>query len=311
MFFEPEGDLQVLTNLLLKKELFDAGDPAHEAIVPEIFIDGGAMRGTCGAGHAASLEKNGIFRTPVKIYAASTGFPVALCACTGQVQEVRETYWEYCSTEDFFSRKRMRHEGQAMNIDGLVKNLSGRIRVEALPQSPLDFYGVMTCAETGQGVLIEEKKSINPLNDMRASIALPWFSHANVDIGGGRRCVDGAGAYPFLARLAQSNSTDVLVLANSPKGEGPSALGGLASSIFLRSLPPKTREAFASQPQRYVNDLAEFRKPKAFRKLILWMSKKNTIGPFEQDSAKLKAASYEAEKFLDGLFAQCRLSASA
>ncbi|MGB4076829.1 MAG: patatin-like phospholipase family protein [Minisyncoccia bacterium] len=306
--FEFEGDLGVLENFLIKQELYEAGDPAHEEIRSELYIDGGGTRCTCSAGHGRSLEKNGVFEIMDAVYATSGGFPVALGAATGQVQELRDVFWEYCSREEFFSRERMFRKGQAMNIDGLTAHLRKKIKVVNMHQSRMRLYGALTCAETGAGVVVDVKKSIDPLNDMRAAIAMPWFSHGNVEIGG-KSFLDGAGAYPFLARLAlHSNATDVLVLANSPKGEGPNAFGGLAASMFLRSMPEKVRRVFETQSQRYQESLAEFRKSQKFRKLILWMGKKiKNLGPFEQDSEKLKAASYAAEHFLDNLIAKCRL----
>lgn len=309
-----EGNLSVLRNLLEKRALLAAGDPRHTRYRTALAIRGGALCGTYCAGQLAALHDCNLTDAFDSAYTASTGTPAAAFFFAGQVHEGREIYWRECVTDRFLSLRRYAvwrsglGQERAMDIDYLGGVFHGnnergtKLDVGALQNARTAFYAAAT-GKNGRGALIDMRSTPQPIDAIKASIAIPGLSRGGVDVDG-ETYYDGEAAYPFpaLAALEREEPTDILVLANCPKpkdGSGDKPV----SPDFLRELDEKTRGLFATKHQRFVTQLNALRAQSKCRYLILWTD--GAVDPFDRNATKLEAASRRAESHLGALLAEC------
>ncbi len=312
-----EGNiLGVLDSLIEKKRLLALADPRHERIRPMLVVQGGALRGVSAAGHSVAFENHGLTDAFDASFTASTGSPVESYRLSGQVRLGRTIYWNECTTSAFLDFRRMFKNGHIMDIDFLCEVFRGNtgrklcLDVAAMQQSRTEFFAAVTYAKTGEGAFIDMKKAIDPINVIRASIALPFVSHGNVEIEG-EPYLDGAVAFPFPATeaLRRFQPTDVLVLANCPRDEVPGAFEGRIASRIPGTISPGVKKAFDTQGARYSREISAFRKTTGLRWAIAWADK--VIRPFEQNPGLLETASLQAEGLMNGLLAERKLSVCA
>jgi predicted acylesterase/phospholipase RssA len=134
---------------------------------------------------------------------------------------------------------------------------------------------------------------------LRASMALPGFTHGNVSIGG-RRYLDGAVALPLPARLLMRyQPTDVLFLANRSKASTDSRLNKIASRLMTSSYSKRIQTLFMSRNARLAKELKYLRESSC-RIAIVWSD--GEVGAYERDKQKLTAAVERAHTHLYNLF---------
>ena len=302
-----EGNVEVFERLFLKQKLLSEGNPLHAAIRPILVVQGGAMRGVYAAGEVTALHDHGLTHVFDAEITASTGTPIIAYKLAEQVRLGRTIYWTECATREFLSLRR-RKGGYVMDIDYLCEVFRGntarnvRLDVDTLRRSRTQFYAAVTSTKTGVGSLIHMQEACDPINVIRASIAMPWLSHGDVKIGD-ESYLDGAVAFPFPATEAfRFNPTDILVLANCPKDEQAGGAEGFAASLLPGSLSAGVRKSFATIGERYTRELSVFRRQKECCWGILWTD--NDVRSFDQNPKKLEAASLRAEEHLNTLLSE-------
>jgi predicted acylesterase/phospholipase RssA len=314
-----EGNFQVLQNLRIKRDLLSRGDPRHELFRTAIGVGGGALLGTYGAGQLASLFEHGHKDTFDVALTASTGTPATLFFVSGQVDEARSVYWKECVTPRFLSLRRFiaraipgNEHLFAMDIDYLANVFRGlndrglQLDIEALRRSRTAFYAAATSGN-GDAALIDVRSAEDPIEVMKASIAIPGISRGNVKIGD-ELYFDGMGAVPFppTQLVEWFAPTDILFLANCPKPRGRSAP---VPSSYLKDLPSGARVVFETYHERFESELALLRARTDVRWAIIWTDE--LVDPFERDSQKLKDASERAKTHLSDLLSQTTVSLTA
>lgn len=316
MYFE--GNEEVLSNLFRKKRLLTDGDLQHQAIKPAILICGGTMRGVYGGGGTIALEKAGLTNVFDVAVGVSTGSPVLGYFLAGHVEKNLSVYWEECITKNFLSKRRFVTGGPVVDTDWLCKVFRGevsskKLNQEVLIRSRTSFHTAVTCADTGDGVLLDAKTlpdNLDVVEAIRASIALPGLSRGVVTIGG-KRYVDGAGGFPFPATkiIREFKPTDLLIFANCPESEftDENILQPLIVEQFLSTFTPPLREVFANINKTALRDIEATRAQKKCRVAIIWSDEK--IGSFEMNGEKLKAAAMDTQERFAGLLTKAKREA--
>lgn len=307
-----EGNLEVLQNLRIKRDLLARGDARHELFKTAIGVGGGALLGTYGAGQLASLSEHGHIDTFDVALTASTGTPATLFFVSGQVNEARSVYWKECVTSRFLSLRRFiaraipgNEHLFAMDIDYLADVFRGvndrglSLDTDAVRRARTVLYAAAT-SQHGEPALIDMRHADDPVEVMKASIAIPGISRGNVKIGN-ELYFDGMGAVPFppTQLIEQFGSTDVLFLANCPKPQGR---GTPVPSGYLKDLPSGARKMFETYHERFTSELEALRARTDCRWAIIWTD--GLVDPFERDAKKLEEASHRAKEHLNHLLLQ-------
>jgi predicted patatin/cPLA2 family phospholipase len=308
-----EGNLDVLRNLFVARSFKERDDPRFEHYVFGFAGQGGAMRGTYGAGQLAAFERHRLMSLFKFGVAASTFSPTLAFSLTGNVVFNRSVYWKECASRKFLLLVRPflpnpELRGPMMDIDYLCDVFRGnnergiRLDIEALRQSPTALYVAVTKSD-GSPVLIDIRTAADPIEVIKASIAMPGISRGHVDLGDDVY-FDGSGAVPFSATEAvRFEPTDLVIVANCPKPKD-----GACSEIpaqLLSTLPEGARTAFENLHRGFTDGLAWLRKQRDFRWLILW-SPPSGVWLLERNASRIEAASLRAEDHLHGLLEQCR-----
>ncbi len=303
MFFE--GNPETLARLAEKRDLLKAGDARHEEIRPALIVLSGLMRGVDAGGKIAALYARDLMSAFDYAFGLSTGIPPTLYGGAGQIRDGISVYWNECVTSAFLSIRRALTGGFAMDIDFLASVFRGEtprkigLDQDAVRRSRTAYYAGVTCAETGEGVFLDVKET-DMVEAMRASIAAPGLSHADVVING-RRYMDGDGGFPFPARavIERYHPTDILVLANRPYQSKDEGLSRWLPHVS-RSLPQVVLDTFASRATRFEEELAYLRRQTACNWAISWSG---NIKSLEQNAATLEQTARNAEREFDALLA--------
>jgi predicted patatin/cPLA2 family phospholipase len=305
-----EGDTEVLARLFKKKRSMHGDDDEHSTIHPLLLALGGTMRGVYGGGQVTALEEFDLAETFDTMVGVSTGMPVISYFCAGQAALGASIYYEECSTARFMRISRL-----MLNADYLGSIFRGQEGNKALDQSRIRksrsrIYAAVTCAETGEGSLLDLKEDLSDMvQAIRASIAIPRLTGGPVLVGT-QRYLDGVGGFPFPAHeiIEQFNPTDVLILANSPEPSTPSFSTSTGIGALSSGYPPPVVKAFTDSSKRFVDELQWLRTEQPCRVAILWTD--GEIGQFEQDPVKLRAAASRAQHHLRSLLLTAKDSAS-
>ncbi len=315
MLFEDtlvEGNLdEVLRAFLIKRDLLEREDSRHREFRIGLAGNGGALCGVYGAGQLSALNTHRLIHVPDVALASSTNAPVFSFAFAGDVDRGSTVYWHECLTQEFLSLRRLLpiFDGHAMNIDYLCDVFRGhndrgiKLDVDAIRTLRTAFY-VAATTSTGDAALIDMRTAEDPIEGIKASIAIPGVSRGFVDIGGEMH-FDGEGAVPFPGAelLRRFDLTHLLVLANRPrpaKNEPPDPTG----SAYLRTLPEGARRTFETRHERFMNDLAYVRNETACTVAILWTD--GLVTPFSRSRDSLEGAWERAKAHLLRRLAGCR-----
>ena len=175
------------------------------------------MRSIYSAGGAVALAQLGFSELFDEVYATSAGVMNASYFLSNQPLLGITIYYESCTTALFMNPLRL---WKILDIDYLfdqVIKVDKPLDVEKIMSSPTSFFVALIDKETGDGRLIDTKKTATPLLDvLKAATAMPVLYNRSVPVDG-RNCIDGGLAIPFPLRQALSRGcTDVLVLLTRP-----------------------------------------------------------------------------------------------
>jgi predicted patatin/cPLA2 family phospholipase len=304
MFFE--GNTEVFTHLLKKQRLLAAHDAQHATIRPLLLILSGTMRGVYGGGQVIALERFGLTRAFDVAVGISTGAPTVAYFLAKQAVVGTSIYCKECTTNRFISVPRL-----TVDVDYIADVLRGVGSPKGLDQQAIyasrsQFFVGVTCAETGEAVLIDAKTDTSDVvHAIRASIAIPGLTRGPVMLGG-KPYLDGVGAHPLPIRLLleRFQPTDILVCANGPVNERGRRLERLAWLLMTAKNPPAVQTAFTTRATRFTNELEYLRTQEHCRFAVLWSD--DRIGHLTQKPHELSAAAQRAEQHLSELLDEAR-----
>jgi predicted patatin/cPLA2 family phospholipase len=247
-----------------------------------------------------ALERFGLSEAFDVVVGVSTGAPTAAYFLSRQTAVGTSIYCEECTTARFFSFARFR-----MNADYLAEVFRShpekKLHQAAVLASRSEYFVGVTCAETGEGELLDAKATKpDSVQAIRASIAIPALTPEPVIVNG-KRYLDGGGALPFPAHkvIEEFKPTDVLVLANYPRKAKQGGVERFVGPLFFRSLTPAAREIFRTRHRRFAEGLAYLRAQGHCSFAILWSDEE--IGLFERSPKKLIAAKERADTHLSAI----------
>jgi predicted patatin/cPLA2 family phospholipase len=319
MPFECEGDLRVLDSVIQRSRRFEAGASCHEDTRPWLIVSGGALCGTYCAGQLSALLRARLKNGFVGARASSTGSPGVTSFASETVFDARSMYWIECTYEQFLSLQRLAlwlpgiGLAPAMNIDYLCDVFRGTnergvrlVNHDKLRAWQTDFRIAVTRLD-GSGAFLDMRTVEDPIEAVKASIAIPGISRGYVRVGD-EILFDGdaTGSLP-VAEVLRHSPTDILVLANRPKPREDEAgrviPDPMMPSRYLESLPRGVQNAFSTKHLRYVEELNLLRTQTICRYLIIWTD--GVVGPFNRNPKKLEAAALRADEHLGGLLENC------
>jgi len=304
MFFE--GSKEVFTRLFEKQRLLAARDSRHSNIRPLLLILSGTMRGVYGGGQVIALERFGLSEVFDTVVGVSTGTPTAAYFLAKQAVLGTSIYCEECITDKFISPWRLK-----VDVGYLADVFRGHQSFKMLDQQAIHssrsaFFAAATCAQTGEGILIDAKEAKPDIvQAIKASIAIPGFTKP-VRIGD-RHYLDGAGAHPFPFRVSMQcfAPTDMLILANCPN-EDKAKLGTrnmVLTVLATLGLPRLVRSTFINHRKRFMEELS-FLRLHGCRCSIFWSDRE--VSGFERNQRKLVTAKERATEHLSELLAEAR-----
>jgi predicted patatin/cPLA2 family phospholipase len=244
--FNAEESRSFFDRLLIKRQLYRAGDIKHESTRTAVIASGGGMAGIFAAGVLYGLEQSDfsdVFDVAVGVSsgAASLAYFITRQAVTG-----RSIY-----TEDLAGNKFIKFQKgmPAVDVDYLedIFRTKKPLDVSTLVQSRTHLYVTVTDVETCEPVLLSAKKSGDVISAVRASMAMPVRYNVRTPVSiNGRLYMDGAisAPVPFAQLLDVYDPTDILIVLNRPLDKIKSPPGFLKRRIlkqYLSKLPLRLR----------------------------------------------------------------------
>ncbi|MDO8523865.1 MAG: patatin-like phospholipase family protein, partial [bacterium] len=313
-----EGDPEVLKNLFRKKDLLQRRDSRHQEIKPLLLIGHGAQRGVFGGAQAIALERAGLSDAFDTVVGVSAGAPTAAYFLAGQSALGTSIYYEECASKRFISKRRYFWGERIMNTGYLCDVMRGnesnkKLDIRALRASRPEAFAVATHKEGGHGVFLDMKRSVDPVEIIHASIAVPGVASNGVEIADELYLDGGASPLPVSDVIDEFHPTDILILANrSEDGEFWSTLMEyLFEEPFLTGLPEVTHNKFSKkQREKAFKDALTFiRSQSGCRMAILWTDDK--IRSSTQNRQKLRSAAQRSFRYLTKLLKEAKREVKA
>lgn len=309
----PEGGFEchgnVMRHLKMKKVMLQRGDADHREIRPLLLGLSGVFRGVEGGAALVSLEKNGYRDVFDDAVAVSTSAPAVAYFLSGQAEIGETIYSEECLAGKFIPLNLWSlierfvlmeiGSGSLMDTKDLCNVFRGIVSNKPLNQQALKlvrtrFGVVVTRCHDGEGIILNAQKTEpDPVEAIRAAIAVPGVSNGKVSIGG-VEYIDGVGSMPFPIDLVirEFDPTDILVLANRPEGDHEHVVEQLLTEFATHGESERVREEFRNREQRFNEGLESLRNWKG-RWDIVWND--HAIRAVETDAEKLRSAARRAE----------------
>lgn len=300
---EAEGDYKTVFADIKKfaKERAEGREPNEG---PLLMALSGTQRGVYGGGGGIALEQLGLrygFKTAVGV---STGSPGISYFLAGQIENSVSIHWEENKGKEFINLRRSGKGESTVDITWLVEKVfkSGpkKLDIDALKNNPTDLYYAATDAITGEGELLEMKKLEDPVEGIRASIAIPELYTEKVKInydGVTREFVDGCVAYPFPFTEIRKyvNPTSVLVFTNCPKNEPETFFKMLFRKYKSLVVSSSLEKGVLEGDEVFERELYEL-KNSGIPYLLIWAD--DNVGSYEQNPEKLKQAAEDSKNFV-------------
>jgi predicted patatin/cPLA2 family phospholipase len=225
------------------------------------------MRSIYSAGGAVALAQLGFSELFDEVYATSAGVMNAAYFLTNQPLLGITIYYESCTTALFMNPMRL---WKILDIDYLfdqVIKVDKPLDVDNIISSPTRFFVAVIDKATGDGFLVDTRKTATPLLDvLKAATAMPVLYNRSVSVDG-RFCIDGGLAIPFPLRQALARGcTDVLVLLTRSadyRSKGPTRMSRRMFDLICARGSAGLNRTFAEhhEPANEYRDLAFGRSP--------------------------------------------------
>lgn len=300
---EVEGDYKkVFADIRDFRDKRNSGEEPVDG--PLLIALSGTQRGVYGGGGGIALEDMGFrngFKTALGV---STGSPGISYFLSGQLKQCISIYWEENTGEEFIDLRRSGENESTVDITWLVEKVfkqgPKKLDTEALKNNPTELYYAATDAYTGKGELLNMRKLDDPVEGIKASIAIPELYKEKVKIkyeGETREFVDGAVAYPFpvVEILELVRPTSILVFANRPKELPKSIISTLINKYKSLVVSTQFEKDILEGDQIFDSELYELRNC-GIPYTIVWTDDK--VGSYEKNPKKLKQAAEDFKNFV-------------
>ena len=303
MRFEFEGDPEVLRNVVLQAEFVRTGNKHADDLNPTLYVGPGVQRSVMGAGHGRAMERRGLISAFKVMVGCSGGFASTIFGPGGQIEKQIDTYWTEAASKQFFDLKRLVTRKPIEDTKFLCDAFRQRLNLKAFHASPIEVWACVTCANTGEGRLLDAKDPRHhPADYVQASISIPSLCAGPVLIHG-HPYYDGAGAMPMPTReiIERFRPTDLLIFPNCSKRDKDTMMSRIAAKMGTMGQSPIIQATFMTSDARRRDGIEYLRSQKEVRWAIIWGE---GIGTFESNPVKLENAAREADEFFEDLLQQ-------
>jgi predicted patatin/cPLA2 family phospholipase len=225
-----------------------------------LLLLSGGMAGIYGGAIAAALEQCGLVHFTY-VVGISAGALTAAYLVAGQAAVGASLYCEELAGKQFINYFR---RGKILDLDfaeQLLRQGQKRLHVEAIARSASRLSIGVTSYPDGQGLWLDAQcPTIDPITALKSSAAIPGLYDAPIYPLLGRRCIDGAIAFPFpmCEVVARFQPTHIVVIANHPLHR-VSAVPPCEESLFIRTqrhVPEQLRHLMLQRYVRFQEGLA-------------------------------------------------------
>ena len=250
-----QGNPELISNLIKKRQLLQQGDPAHKKIRPLLLImSGGAGGGVLGAGAAMGLVEMNLVWAFDTVLGISTGAGIGAYILCGKENASlgASIYYEECCTLKFFNPFRV----PMVNIDfieTLLRNGRKALDLTRLQESRPEFWVAANHSETGDLIFIDAKSAKpDTIAAVKDAIALPGRLYGKPVKVDEIPLLDNFSA-PFPAKeiCARFQPTDILVIANATADKWEQRSPVFHERLLFRDLPRKFREKLQERTKRF------------------------------------------------------------
>lgn len=255
-----EGDTGVIDALKVKKRLMDAGEK-HGHIRPLLFIDGGLMKGTYGAGAVVALEELGFTNVFDNAVGVSSGAPTVSYFVSGDARRGVSIYSEEACNRKFINPWRFWNQVDTFYFAATLRGVTNKgLDMAKMLAARTKVFIAVADFETGKPKLLQPTAGEELLQAIQASVLMPNVSTDIVkfkDI----RYVDGGFTRPHALKkaLEQIDATHVLVIANQDKTITtlPRLERFLNHTLYRRRMPKALRFAAHERKRERMKVIAE------------------------------------------------------
>lgn len=206
-------------NNLKPKEIIKKLLPYQKKEKWALVLEGGAMRCIFTAGVLDSIHETARNRFDF-IVSVSAGSGCGVSFIADQKGRSQKIFVDYLSTSEFIDFRRFLKGRHIMDLGYAIREINDKmlpINFEKFNASRTKFYTILTCAETGEAVVIEPKQE-DLVEAVIASCNLPYLTTTPA-VYKGRKFVDGGVADPIPVQDALDlGATKIVVVATRPRG---------------------------------------------------------------------------------------------
>jgi predicted patatin/cPLA2 family phospholipase len=297
MFFE--GDVTSLVEAMrLKRELIKS-NATYEG--PRIlFIGGGGVMYGCEAGGTVTaFAEAGYGDVFDWVLGLSTSAPGVTYFLSGNPRVGTSIYYEECCTKEFLDPFRIHKPVDTVYLDRVFRGETGKpYNLNRVFEHRTELLIGVTNARTGKQNILRPKTGEELYRVILASISIPGITGRPI-VHQGRGYTDGAMSNPLPVKqlIGALNPTHVLVIPNRTKDvtcEVPRFERVLNDVLFRSRISPAMREMMRRRRARLREALRWLRQDCPIPYVVAWSE--GTIGKFERDPCRIKAAAVLAEE---------------
>lgn len=306
------GDHEVIKNLLLKKRLLKENNLQHEKIRTLLILPPGIMLGSIQAGAVTGLEKVGLIPAFDTILGVSSGSVVAYYAIAGEIAVGTSIIFDDMVRDHFIDVSRVRSLVDLDSFENTMRSVKP-ISTETLKKARPEFYAGTTDIKSGKGILVDVKKSPDPLSVIIASCCIPVVTGGRRSTVGEHICLDGGLAFPMpiTEGIKRFTPTDVLIISGKGLEEErplPLYTDVAMKKIFSEGVLPQVIADLIVGRHMVINqELAYFmgkrKAPDGVRLGIIYPAK-SQVSPVTLNPDLLQKAVLLAKRYVEELFTE-------
>jgi len=294
-----EGDVTSLVEAMrLKRELVRSDSAYDEPRI--LFVGGGGVMYGCEAGGTVTaFAEAGYGDVFDWVLGLSTSAPGVAYFLSGNPRVGTSIYYEECCTKDFLDPMRLYRPVDTAYLDRVFRGETGKpYDLKRVFEHRTKLLIGITNAVTGKQNIVRPKTSEDLYRAILASISIPGIAGKAISYQG-RGYTDGAMSNPLPLRqlIGSLKPTHVLVLPNRTREVSrtvPQSERVLNDIVFRLRISPVMREMMRRRRARLLESLRWLREDSTVPFVIAWSE--GSIGKFERDAGRIKAASIRAEE---------------
>ena len=228
-----------------------------------LVIEGGGSRATYSTGMVGVIHELGLTSCFDAVYGSSAGALNGAWLLCGRTPQAMAGWTAPGVMRRVMDTRRAFRGRPIVDLDYLINELYTHlwpIDFTAVLANPVSLHPLGTDAADGRAVdLTALIRDVGTFKDaLRASSCLPVMAGPPVELGAGRRFLDGGVAEPVPVRTALADgATHVLVLRTrrlDQPSKPPSSLGDRVTTRWFRRHAPGALPAWNSRPERTARD---------------------------------------------------------